>query len=141
MGVAARGERVKTGRNQGVIIDSDILTAEWRALKKNLADGAKIFKTNPDQFRLEWNEMKEKLGLAWVGPPHDLRHSGAARDVEQAVRTLEQVRRRGRRVTLESVQRYTKTWLLVKARSKLTSVQMKAGNAIMSERGGRTLAE
>ena len=85
--------------------------------------------------------MKEKLGLAWIGPPHDLRHSGAARDIEQAVRSLEQVRRRGRWVTLESVQRYTKTWLLVKARAKISELQMKAGKAILRERGIRSIVK
>lgn len=139
--VAARGERVKTGRNQDVVLDSNILKDEWRGLRKSLHAGDKASKKTPDQFRLEWTDMKDKLGLAWVGPPHDLRHSGAARDVEKAGRTLEQVRRRGRWVTLESVQKYTKTWLLVKARAKLSTIQMKAGTAIMSERGARTIAE
>ena len=141
MGVASRGERVKTGRNQGVIIDSEVLRAEWRALKKNTLPGDRVFSISPDVFRDQWRAMKRKLGLEWIGPPHDLRHSGAARDVEMGTRSLEQVRRRGRWRIIDSVQRYTKTWLLVRSRERMTNAQRASGLAIKAKRGARTISE
>eukprot|EP00974_Lingulodinium_polyedra_P130318 11213401-Lingulodinium_polyedra.AAC.1 len=57
------------------------------------------------------------MGLTDVGPPHSLRHSRPALEVASGTKTLEEVRRRGRWVSLKSVQRYTKAFHLVKARA------------------------
>jgi integrase len=139
LGIAERGERVKTGHNQGVCFDSLALRAEWRALRASLAPGSKVFPFTADQFRHAWGRAKAATGLDWVGPPHDLRHSGAARDILKELRTLEQVRRRGRWKMLSSVQRYTKTWLLVRNRSRLSPLQLKQGAALIARRGPRKL--
>ena len=105
LGVAERGERVKTGRNQGITIDSKVLQAEWRARKAALDPDAAFFPFSPDHFRQRWHAAKHALGLSWGGPPHHLRHAGAARDIEKKSRTLEEVRIRGRWKHIESVQR------------------------------------
>ena len=52
------------------------------------------------------------------GPPHNLRHSGAACFVESGG-ALEQARRRGRWASPGSVQRYTKTHFLVRHRARV----------------------
>ena len=73
-------------------------------------------------------------------PPHDLRHSGAARDVAAGTRTLEQVRRRGRWVSMDSVQRYTKTWLLVRQRQRLSPQHRDEGARLLQIRGPRSIS-
>ena len=60
----------------------------------------------------------DALQLHGVGPPHSLRHSGAAEFVARGG-PLESCRRRGRWSALSSVQRYTKTQVLVESRSRL----------------------
>ena len=141
LGVAERGERTKTGVNKGVILDSLALRDEWRRRRAELRPGQSVVPFTPDDFRQRWKAAARLVGLSWVGPPHDLRHSGAARDVEGKHRSLEQVRRRGRWKTLESVQRYTKTWMLVRARGRLTTDQLERGQKLIAVRGQRRLVE
>ena len=133
MGVALRGERVKTGHNQGVIIDSPVLTKEWREYLQKVAPHEKIFPITQQDFYRAWEELKKELGLP-IGPPHDLRHSGAARDIASQRRTLEEVRRRGRWRSMDSVARYTKTFLLVAARTKVPRWIMQEGARLAEQR-------
>jgi len=140
MGVAERGERTKTGRNQGVILDSIALTNEWRDRIRGHKKSDKIFSFSQQAFYTAWETAKAALGLDFLGPPHDLRHSGAARDLEQGTRSLEQIRRRGRWRAMDSVQRYTKTFLLVRQRARLPSPVAKRGRELLATRGDRRLA-
>ena len=119
LGVAERGERVKTGRNQGIKIDAKVLQAEWKARKLLLRPEDAFFPFSPEHFRRRWHAAKAALGWSWGGPPHHLRHAGAARDIEKKLRTLEEVRIRGRWKHLESVQRYSKTYLYNRVLSEL----------------------
>ena len=135
LGVSERGERVKTGRNQGVVFDSSALTADLRELLKTLEPQELVFGFSAQHFRAEWIASKRRLGLEWAGPPHDLRHSGAARDVERGSRSLEEVRRRGRWRHIDSVQRYTKTYVLVKQRARMTAEQRDRGAELAKARG------
>ena len=139
LGVSERGERVKTGHNQGVVLDSIALTKEWRAKLRTHSPSKPLFFLNPQQLNDIWSDAKVKLGLSHLGPLHDLRHAGAARDIESKLRSLEEVRRRGRWKTLDSVQRHTKTFLLVKARSLLTKATLQHGNQLKSVHGARVL--
>ena len=139
LGLAERGERVKTGHNQGVVFDSLRLREEWRSLRRSLCPKQLAFPFSADDFRASWHAAKVKTGLTFVGPPHDLRHSGAAKDIEQQFRTLEQVRRRGRWKLLPSVQRYTKTWLLIRARERMSKQQLDEGRRLLLLRGPREL--
>ena len=127
LGVSARGERVKTGHDQGVVLDSPYLRDKFAMIKKSKHASQPVFQISTDSFKKLWEKAKTDLKLSWIGPEHGLRHAGAARDIELSVRTLEQVRRRGRWKSLESVQRYTKTWLLIKARSQMTACQIAEG--------------
>ena len=60
--------------------------------------------------------------VPFAGPPHSIRHSGPSEDLSQNIASLETVRRRGRWKALESVQRYTKTFALVRFWSRTPSV-------------------
>jgi hypothetical protein len=87
-----------------------------------------------------WSQAAEEAGLGWIGPPHDLRHGGASRDVELQTRSLEHVRRRGRWSVMSSVQRYTKTWLLVRERSKMTNTQLLKAQELLEARPKRCIS-
>ena len=121
-------------------LDSDTLVNEWRDKKRALRKGEKVFHFGGGDSRKVWNEAKAAEGLDWLGPPHDLRHGGAARDVERKTRELEQVRRRGRWRVLSSVQRYTKTWFLVRERARLTAAQLARAADLIAKRGYPTTA-
>ena len=122
-------------------MDSQAVTRELAELISTKADSDKIFDMSPDDFRTKWAAAKQQLGLAHLGPPHDLRHGGASRDVEAGTRSLEQVRRRGRWKQLSSVQRYTKTWVLVRERARLTAEQLDRAATLIKERSHRNIAE
>jgi len=62
-----------------------------------------------------------------LAPPHSLRHSGPARDVLNNTRSLEEIRRRGRWASLKSVQRYTKSHLLIHRESLLDDAAKSRG--------------
>ena len=98
----------------------------------------KVFAFSQQDFFKAWNQAKATLGLTFLGPPHELRHVGAARDIEQKTRFLEEVRRRGRWSMLAS-QRYTKTWLLVQQRSRVDPKILERGKELVEHRGQREL--
>ena len=141
LGVSERGEKAKTGPNQGVIVDCPLIAEALWSKAQALQPGAVLFSTSPEAFRQQWTRAKAATGLSWIGPPHDLRHGGASRDVEAGTRSLEQVRRRGRWKILDSVQRYTKTWLLVRERGRLTPQQIVQAEELQQERPSRIIHE
>ena len=140
LGNPERGERVKTGVFQGVVIDAPHLRCAWRKLKSGLKPNELAIKISPDEFMRAWETAKKDLDLKWIGNQHNLRHAGAARDVELNTRTLEQVRRRGRWRAMDSVARYTKTWLLVRARERMSKNDLARGRAIIDALPPRDVA-
>ena len=71
-----RGESVKTGQEQGVKLESPLLS---RLMAERAADAESdelIFATNPEKFRREWRRAALDLDLAWFPPPHCPRHTG-----------------------------------------------------------------
>ena len=130
-----RGEKAKTGPNQGVIIDSPTLRDDLRKWVAKLRPNDLVFPLPAYKFRETWKAVKAKEGLEWLGPPHHLRHAGASRDAESNKRSLELIRRRGRWKSSESVQRYTKSWLLIRERARLTPDQLTRGRALAQLRG------
>ena len=117
-GVSSRGESVKTGHNQGVLVRPAVVADILLALKKD-AGVSKIFPITQEELRRVWHRVLRRLGLPFAGPPHSLRHSGPSEDLAQKRSTLENVRRRGRWKTLDSVQRYTKTFALTRFRARI----------------------
>ena len=86
---------------------------------RQLRAGDPVFGFDPGSFRKLWWVIVKFLGIAFVGPPHNLRHSKPAADVAKRAKTLEEVRRRGRWASLTSVQRYTKDFLLIAHEAKV----------------------
>ena len=139
LGVGERGERTKTGRHQGVLLDAPALKEQWRQRKQKRAPDAPAFEITADALRKAWRQAKKDAQLEWVGPLHGLRHAGASRDIEEGTRTLEQVRRRGRWQLLSSVQRYTKTHVLAQQRSLLTQAQLQSARELLAKQEPRAV--
>ena len=135
LGSAERGEKAKTGPNQGVVIDSAVLRRDLMTWVRSLKADQHVFPFSGAHFRSLWIQAKNALAVQWLGPPHDLRHGGASRDVEAKTRDLEGIRRRGRWKSMESVQRYTKAWVLVRERGRLTGTQRTRGAELAAARG------
>ena len=81
LGVRDRGLKVKTGSNQGVTLDRAYIADILMALVASLEYGDPVFPFDPIQYRKEWWQALEALGLLWVGPPHNVRHSGPSADI------------------------------------------------------------
>ena len=133
MGVRARGEKIKTGSNQGVIIDSEVVASLLWAVCCTLRSGDLVFPFPPIHYRKLWWQVLDRLGLRFCGPPHNVRHSKPAADISKGTRTLEEVRRRGRWAALSSVQRYIKDFLLIQHESKVPEPVRSQGQALMKD--------
>ena len=101
---------------------------------QNIDFSSPIVPFSQQDFFEAWEQIKKDLKVD-IGPPHDLRHSGAARDVSLGRRSLEEVRRRGRWKSTDSAARYTKTFLLVRARSKISAGIMQEDAKLAKQRG------
>jgi len=125
LGRRDRGEKVKTGANQGVILSWPVTAAVVRVLAKSCGKQDLVFPITQDKYRKEWRSAASSLKLK-VGPPHAIRHTGAACYVA-AGGCLETARRKGRWQTTSALQRYTKTHVLVNALSQLSAEQIRRG--------------
>ena len=119
MGVRERGQKVKTGSNQGVTLDRAYVADVLMAVAAKLDYNDPVFPFDPVHYRKKWWAALQALSLAWCGPPHNVRHSGPASDIATGRRDLELVRRRGRWASQNSVQRYTKDFRIIEHLSKL----------------------
>lgn len=136
-GVAERGETSKTSTsmpNQGVIIDNPWVAELVLTLLKRRSPGEKIFRISREQV---WGRVQvacARLGIecqSWK--LHRLRHTGAANDYLDGVRTLEQIQRRGRWAGPSGVQRYTKTAHLVADLADLGDVLRRKGEDFLAD--------
>ena len=114
LGAGSRGLSTKTGPNQGVVIDAPLLRFWLTELKSCGEAKAQLIPLEPVQYRKIWWRTLKELDLEFLGPPHGLRHSRPSEQVAASSCDLEQIRRRGRWVSLKSVQRYTKSHELVR---------------------------
>jgi len=130
LGVSSRGESVKTGSNQGVTIRRGVICDLLLGLKELAPAGARLFPIPQAEFRRSWHLTCRRLGLEWAGPPHRIRHSGPSEDIARERSSLEAVRRRGRWKSMTSVQRYSKTFALVKFRARMPPTTRIAGEEI-----------
>ena len=128
-GVASRGESVKTGANQGIVVKRAVVADILLALRSHaLAAGMlKLFSISQSSFRLKWTWACRRLGLQHTGPPHSIRHAGPSEDLARGRAGLEQVRRRGRWRSMDSVQRYTKSFALTRYRSQMPQIAWDRG--------------
>ena len=128
LGRRERGEKVKTGANQGVVVTWQVTKAILRAIGKGAAARDLLFPLSQDKYRRAWRQAFERAGLADFGPPHSLRHAGAAAYIASGG-SLEAARRKGRWQTTSALQRYTKVHVLIEQRSRLTPEQLERGRA------------
>ena len=129
-GVSQRGESAKFATNQGVIIRRGAVTDMLLALRSTAPPNGRIFPITQANFRMAWHRVCRQLGLAWAGPPHRLRHSGPSEDIARERASLESVRRRGRWKAMKSVQRYSKTSMLVKFRARMPLTTLSLGERV-----------
>ena len=94
-GVSARGESVKTGSNQGIVVRRGVVADIIRGLCAYWKRGH-IFRVSQQQLRKSWHWACRRLGIAFTGPPHSLRHTGPSEDIARLRTSLEGARRRGR---------------------------------------------
>ena len=129
----ARGERTKTGFNQGFDLGPEWaflilwLRVHVDALRARHGDrDVRVFSISDAAFRTAWKAVARQLGLP-EDPPHVLRHSGASFRVAVLQHPLAEVQRDGRWRALSSVRRYTKTWLLQRFRSRANAASLARG--------------
>ena len=127
LGSRARGEMVKTGANQGLLVGAPYICDLIAAMGRSVKASELVFVLTTSEYRRHWGRAALALGLD-VGPPHSLRHSGAAEFVYRNG-SLEACRRRGRWAALSSVQRYTKQHVLTSSRASLSRDQLAKGRA------------
>lgn len=122
-----RGASAKTGTDQGVVLDRTWLGWLLWFWQQDLVVGESFWSLDASRYRKDWGSMQRALGLEGIGPAHSVRHSGPALQAMQGRRSLEEIRRRGRWKSLNSVQRYTKAHKLVEARARLDDDQRRTG--------------
>jgi hypothetical protein len=130
LGSGSKGLSTKTGSNEGVIVDDPFVARILKFLKANSSARTTLIPIDQVQFRREWWEALDKIELTDLGPPHSMRHSRPSLQALTKERTLEEIRRRGRWLSLKSVQRYTKSHTLLAQKSKLSHAQLQQGSAL-----------
>ena len=128
LGVGSRGMSTKKGSDHGVVFEDTLLRLWLAELKTDLHPHAALFPMSQVQYRRIWYHALDGCNLKGMGNPHRLRHSGPSRDVFLNRRTLEEVRRRGRWASVKSVQRYTKTHVLLEKSAELNQQQINEGS-------------
>ena len=133
LGVRSRGESVKTGFNQGVVVER-LWIARWLLAfrERRIVSGDRVlFSVTRDEFRTRFQAHQQRLGID-LGPPHILRHGGAAEMIAQKQHP-NTVKRRGRWVTDSSLRRYTKTHVLTAQRASLPSAVLDLGRLFLAD--------
>ena len=106
-GVARRGERSKTGVDQGVILDRSIIAHRLADHIQGKAPSEKVFRLSRQAYHDIYYDTATSLGVE-VPPPHSLRHCGPSFDAYTHFRTEAEIQRRGRWEALSSVKRYSR---------------------------------
>jgi len=140
LGRSSRGESSKTGRDQGVMIDSDeirdmLMKRKEEAEAHHGADyrTRKVFGISADQYRKQWWWAVARVGLP-VGPPHTARHTGASKDAFLGYRTQDQIQKRGRWTSERSVIRYSRTHDYANTYENVPSDILKKGERLLATR-------
>jgi len=132
-GVRERGERVKTGSDQGVMIARPWLCA-WvvdRYDRAGHAPTVHLFASMFEGVDTRFAEMQARLG-AERRVPHDLWHGGASQMVLDGY-ALNLVQRRGRWESDKSLKRYTKTHVVIQLRAALPLDVRKLGKRFLAD--------
>jgi len=132
LGPRVRGESTKTGSDQGVIIERGWI-ASWLVafrVRRVARDAALIFSVPTAEFRARFHEQQRRLGID-VGPPHRLRHGGAACMLARGDAPTT-VKLRGRWRSDKSLRRYGKTHVLVSQRASLPAAVLDLGRRFLA---------
>ena len=136
-GLQERGETVKTSEysaNQGTIIDNLWVAELVIALMHRRAPGEKLFRITREQV---WGRIQFACGRLGIECSswnmHRARHTGAALDYLEEKRNLEQIQRRGRWLSINSVQRYTKIAQLLQDLADLSSAVRRKGEEFIAD--------
>ena len=113
-GRSGRGESTKTGREQGVVLDTRRACEIVRDRCRDKKPSDRVFPLRSEKYRELWKAAADHVskGRYSIGPPHSARHTGASRDAAENRRSLDEIMKRGRWKSLASVHRYAKphTW-------------------------------
>jgi len=153
LGRGERGERCKSGRDQGVVMDepysAEILEKRVREAEakcfgpkvgaRDRRAKARIFTIKADAYRRLWKiaALAVTGNKEGAGVPHSARHTGATRDMTLGYRTVEQVMKRGRWKALSSVNRYAKPHAWYQAMSKQSDEVLERGALLLAARAPR----
>jgi integrase len=131
-GVRARGERVKTGSDQGVSIDRLWLRQWFRTYlaAQQLGPGGFVFGSIFARFDVVFGATQTQLQLE-RNTPHGLRHGGASQMILDNL-SLDEVRRRGRWAQEKSCRRYLKTHELTRIRAAMPATVRRLGERFLA---------
>ena len=107
LGVASRGESVKTGTYQGVLVHRGAV-ADLALALRGIAGMDLMMKIDTVTLRKAWARACRVLAVEHTGPLHTIRHTAPTEDLARRRIDLEGARRRGRWKQMASVQRYTR---------------------------------
>ena len=145
LGPSSRGERTKTGSDQGIILDWPGTTEMLKRRVQQVTSNGKLFNIKADTYRKMWTKAYDELrklegceGVAHM-PPHSVRHSGPSRDCQEGYRSLESILKRGRWSSLKSVNRYAKPFAWITANHNLPPVIAQKAEKVLRERGDRAM--
>lgn len=136
LGVAARGERTKTGPRQGVTIDHSGISKRLRGFAAGRDNPEKLFKTTSAKMGKVWRATCKVLSLE-LGPFHSIRHSGPSRDHLLGYRNLDDIRKRGRWRVAASVNRYSKNHVYIEQMAILDEKLLAKGQELIAGWGDR----
>ncbi len=104
---ALRLGKTKTGRNQFVMIDNNLIGELIHTLCKGKQPGDKIFNYSTSKFRAALHSTTLSLGLRHMNyVPHSFRHGAATRDYMMQRRSISKILFRGRWKSTESAKTY-----------------------------------
>ena len=134
--------RSKTGWDQGVVFDEPYSLLVLRRRVKGLEPDGRVFPLSSSVYGRWWRAAaRAVLGdPGGAGPPHTARHTGASRDMSEGRRTFEEVKRRGRWKSDDSVQRYARPHAWLEAVAAQPPEVYARGRAILDEREKATPA-
>ncbi len=139
LGRSEKGESFKTGRDQGVVMDEPISFQILQDRVKGKSPNDKVFGISGARYRYWWHWAAKAVtgSSAGAGPPHSARHTGASRDLSEGYRTLEEVMKRGRWKSLQSVHRYAKPHIWYAAIAALSPEEKARGDSLLASRSPR----
>ena len=138
LGVQERGERVKTGQEQGVLVDYPGTQEMLKMRIANKPGDERVFPISQIMFRNLWYRACTELQVSEiVGRPHNIRHTGPSYDVWNGYWSLKEVQKRGRWRVDASVQRYAKAHEYARAVSRIPESLKKLGGKKCNKLGKR----